>query len=93
MTDAPSITPTQADELAAENAVLAAAIDIENGNRGGTYWLALAFARHVAAERADVVRLREALRACRRATLHGADEPRQNVREIVDTALAPEKPQ
>jgi hypothetical protein len=30
----------------------------------------------------------EALRAARRATLHGAPEPRANVREMVDEALA-----
>ena len=35
----------------------------------------------------EVQRLREALRACRRATLHGACNPRHNVREIVVEAL------
>lgn len=41
---------------------------------------------------AENARLREALRACRRATLHNASEPRHNVREIVDQALkGPEK--
>jgi hypothetical protein len=39
------------------------------------------------AERARADKLTEALRACRRATLHGADEPRHNVREIVDEAF------
>lgn len=43
----------------------------------------------LAASQADVARLREALRACRRAVGGGADEPRRNVREIVDLALEP----
>ena len=41
------------------------------------------------ASQADVARLREALRACRRAVGGGADEPRRNVREIVDLTLEP----
>ena len=39
---------------------------------------------------ARVERMREALRACRRAISNGKDEPRRNVREIVDEALAQE---
>ena len=44
----------------------------------------LAVAQKLEAENARLV---EALRACRRATLHGADEPRSTVRQIVDDAL------
>jgi predicted nucleic acid-binding Zn-ribbon protein len=36
---------------------------------------------------AEVERLRDALRACRRAISAGRDEPRRNVREIVDEAI------
>lgn len=36
---------------------------------------------------AENARLREALRACKRATLHGAEEPRANVRFIVEETL------
>jgi uncharacterized membrane protein len=43
-------------------------------------------ARATAAE-AQVAKLREALRACRRADSGGREEPRRNVREIVDEAL------
>lgn len=43
-------------------------------------------ARAEAAE-AEVARLREALRACRRAVSSMNDEPRRNVREIVDAAI------
>ena len=41
-----------------------------------------------AIERVEVERLREALRQCRSAVSHGSEEPRRNVREIVDEALA-----
>jgi hypothetical protein len=37
--------------------------------------------------RDENARLREALRACRRAVSGGLDEPRRNVREIADEAL------
>jgi hypothetical protein len=37
--------------------------------------------------RAEVERLREALRTCRRAVAGGKAEPRQTVREIVDLAI------
>ena len=36
---------------------------------------------------AEVERLREALRECRRAVAGGRDEPRRTVREIVDEAI------
>ncbi len=41
----------------------------------------------VAVQDAEIARLREALRECRRAVSGGRDEPRRNVREIVDEAL------
>ena len=41
------------------------------------------------AQEAENRRLREALRQCRQAISHGRDEPRRNVREIVDEALSP----
>ena len=49
--------------------------------------LCQAFARHRQSARGEVGRLREALRACRRAVSGGKDEPRRVVREIVDQAL------
>jgi hypothetical protein len=42
--------------------------------------------RATAAE-AENAKLREALRSCRRAVSNGREEPRRNVREIVDEAL------
>jgi hypothetical protein len=47
---------------------------------------------HAAAEEicilsAQIARKDEALRACRQSVSHNADEPRRNVREIVDEAL------
>ena len=39
---------------------------------------------------AEVERLREALRECRRAISNGREEPRRTVREIVDRALGGE---
>ena len=47
-------------------------------------------AHTAAAVAAETARFTEALRACRQATLHGAPEPRQNVREIVEAILYPE---
>jgi hypothetical protein len=41
----------------------------------------------VAEQDAEVERLREALRECRRAVAGGRDEPRRTVREIVDEAI------
>jgi predicted nucleic acid-binding Zn-ribbon protein len=41
----------------------------------------------IEAQAAEIARLREALRACRRAVSAGRDEPRLNVREIVDEAI------
>jgi hypothetical protein len=38
-------------------------------------------------QRREIERLREALRACRRAVAGGKAEPRQTVREIVDQAI------
>ena len=38
-------------------------------------------------QRREIERLREALRACRRAVAGGKAEPRQTVREIVDLAI------
>jgi HAMP domain-containing protein len=43
--------------------------------------------REIEGLRAEVERLRKALRACRRAVSAGRDEPRLNVREIVDEAI------
>jgi HAMP domain-containing protein len=43
--------------------------------------------REIEELQAEVERLREALRACRRAVSAGRDEPRLNVREIVDEAI------
>jgi peptidoglycan hydrolase-like amidase len=39
------------------------------------------------ATKAELQALREALRQCRKAVSHGSEEPRRNVREIVDEAL------
>jgi hypothetical protein len=41
----------------------------------------------IEAQAAEIERLREALRACRRAVSAGRDEPRRNVREIVDEVI------
>lgn len=37
---------------------------------------------------AEIERLRGALRDCRQAVSHGKEEPRRNVREIIDEALS-----
>ena len=52
------MTITQADREAADNAVAEAAIDIANGNHGGTDWLAKLFAAH------RIAALEEAARVC-----------------------------
>lgn len=43
----------------------------------------------ILALRKEVEEMKAALRACRHAVGHGTPEPRRNVREIVDEALAP----
>lgn len=86
------LAPSTSDEAAVEAVARAIEASMQNAriNEPGWRYHELEARAAIAAYKLarPVEGLVEALRECRRAISHGADEPRRNVREIVDTALA-----